>query len=188
MLKKKGAIYSVIALMLCVAVYLNWSYSRTSAPGEEGYEADNKLLGQAVLVDSEATEPEAEAGGNRAIASANEDYFSEAKLSRQQARDEAVSILNTTIENENASEEAKSAANTNIQVMADNAMIESRIENLVVAKGYSKCVAFVNDNGVNVIIAKTAEGLTDSDVAKIRDIVIGEAGVGSDQIKIIETA
>ena len=25
-IKKRGAIYGVIALMLCIAVYLNWSY------------------------------------------------------------------------------------------------------------------------------------------------------------------
>jgi hypothetical protein len=32
--KKRGAIYSIIALMLCVAVYLNWSYSRGNAEAE----------------------------------------------------------------------------------------------------------------------------------------------------------
>ena len=47
-MKKKGAIYSVIALMLCVAVYLNWSYNR----GDDDFSAasntdDSKILGQA---------------------------------------------------------------------------------------------------------------------------------------------
>ena len=31
-IKKRGAIYGVIALLLCVAVYLNWSY--VDAPDE----------------------------------------------------------------------------------------------------------------------------------------------------------
>ena len=28
-LRKRGAVYGVIGLMLCVAVYLNWSYFQT---------------------------------------------------------------------------------------------------------------------------------------------------------------
>lgn len=32
-IKRKSAIYSVIALMLCVAVYLNWSYQRAEKEG-----------------------------------------------------------------------------------------------------------------------------------------------------------
>ncbi len=178
-MKKRGAIYSVVALMLCVAVYLNWYYAKTG--GDYGnatdYQADGKVLGESILVDKVDGEAQ-----NQGSAKAGE-YFSQARLSRQQARDEAVSILTKTAE----SEEARTAASTGIQVMADNAVVESRIENLVIAKGYADCVAFINDNGVNVIVSKTENGLTDTDVARIRDIVISEANVTADAIKIIET-
>ena len=70
--------------------------------------------------------------------------------------------------------------------MANNAMVESRIETLIIAKGYKECVAYVNDDTVNVIIAKKNDQLQDADVAKIKDIVIDEAGVTADKIKIIE--
>lgn len=182
-MKKRGAIYSVVALMLCVAVYLNWYYTKT---GEDygsatDYQADGKVLGESILVDNvkENTQPAEESSGG--------EYFSQARLSRQQARDEAVSILTKTAESETATEEARTAASTGIQLMADNAVVESRIENLVIAKGYADCVAFVNDSGVNVIVAKTENGLSDTDVAKIRDIVLSEAKVTADLIKIIET-
>ena len=181
-MKKRGAIYSVVALMLCVAVYLNWYYTKT---GEDygnatDYQADGKVLGESILVDNvkEDAQTAGESGG---------EYFSQARLSRQQARDEAVSILTKTAESETATEEARTAASTGIQLMADNAVVESRIENLVIAKGYADCVAFVNDNGVNIIVAKTENGLADTDVAKIRDIVLSEAQVTADLIKIIET-
>ena len=36
-------------------------------------------------------------------------------------------------------------------------------------------------------MSKTENGLTDTDVARIRDIVISEANVTADAIKIIET-
>jgi stage III sporulation protein AH len=117
-----------------------------------------------------------------------EDYFAQARLSRQQARDEAVSILQGTVESASVTEDAREAAGTDIAMMAENAMVESRIENLVIAKGYRDCVAFVDAGDVNVIISKTANGLTDSDVAKIRDIVMSEAAItNAEQIKIIET-
>ena len=65
-------------------------------------------------------------------------------------------------------------------------MVEARIESLVIAKGYQDCVAFVNDSSVNVIVAKTETGLQDTDVARIRDIVISEANVAAEAIRIIE--
>jgi len=188
--KKRGAVYSVIALMLCVAVYLNWNYSRTGedlSVGGDATETGSKILGETILVDGESDDVKPLENTAENTETGDSDYFSEARLSRQKARDEAVNILNTTVENENASEDAKAAANTDIQVMADNAMIESRIENLVVAKGYRECVVFINDTGVNVIISKLENGLSDTDAAKIKDIVIDEACVTADQIKIIET-
>ena len=53
-IKRKSAIYSVIALMLCVAVYLNWSYQRGGEEGEAMQTSqtdDNKILGESQLVD-----------------------------------------------------------------------------------------------------------------------------------------
>ena len=183
-MKKRGAIYSVVALMLCLAVYLNWYYTKTDEEygNATEYQADGKVLGESILVNG------VEEGGTETLAQqASGEYFSQARLSRQQARDEAVSILTRTAENETATEEARTAASTGIQLMAGNAVVESRIENLVIAKGYTDCVTFVNDNGVNVIVSKTENGLTDADVAKIRDIVISEANVAADAIKIMET-
>lgn len=185
-MKKRGAIYSVVALMLCVAVYLNWYYTRTDGDltGATHHQADGKVLGEAVLVTHLEGQ---EAPAPQASASRGGEYFSQARLSRQQARDEAVSILTQTAENQSATEEARAAASTDIKLMADNAVIESRIENLVIAKGYRDCVAFVNQNGVNVIVAKTEKGLEAADVARIRDIVMDEANVAAEAIKVIET-
>lgn len=181
-MKKRGAIYSVVALMLCVAVYLNWEYTGGNVAGAE--DAGNKVLGESVLVDNQTgtgTDP----GGD---VETSDDYFSQARLSRQKARDEAINILNGTVENESADEAAKTAANTEIKLMADHARMESQIENLVIAKGYSDCVVFISAEGANVIVAKPEAGLQETDVAKIKDIVVTEAAILPQNIKIIETA
>ena len=98
-----------------------------------------------------------------------------------------MSILNTTVETDGISEEASAEASAAIQVMAEAAMQESRIENLIIAKGYKECVAFVNDEGVNVIVSKTENGLQDADIARITEIVMEETGAAASEIKIIET-
>ena len=189
-MKKKGAVYSVIALMLCVAVYLNWEYTRDQTdPYADVSGQDPTYLGQADLVNG------IEQGGDQAAGELNDqtpqavqgDYFSAARLSRQKARDEAVSILNVTLGNTNATADAVATANADIQALADNAVRESRIESLVVAKGYGDCVAFINASGINVIIPKTEAGLESADTARIKEIVIEETGVTADKIKIVET-
>ena len=169
-MKKRGAIYSVVALMLCVAVYLNWYYAKTG--GDYGnatdYQADGKVLGESILVDKVDGEAQ-----NQGSAKAGE-YFSQARLSRQQARDEAVSILTKTAESETATQEARTAASTGIQVMADNAVVESRIENLVIAKGYADCVAYISQDGISVAVAAPENGLTQDDVSLVADIVLSQ--------------
>lgn len=185
-MKKRGAIYSVVALMLCVAVYLNWEYTGGDVTGAE--DAGNKVLGESVLVGNQTGSGAGSDSGDAPDQETSDDYFSKARLSRQKARDEAINILNGTVENESADEAAKTAANTEIKLMADHARMESQIENLVIAKGFTDCVVFISDEGANVIVAKPEAGLKDTDVAQIKDIVVTEAAILPQNIKIIETA
>ena len=190
--KRKSAVYSVIALMLCMAVYLNWSYTKNQPDSEysqAGEFEDGKVLGEATLVDGAEEEKAAlTAKDNPNISPVPSDYFSEAKLARQQARDESVSIRSQTVENEQSSEEAKAAAVSAMGVLAENAEKEARVESLIVAKGYRQCVAYISDDGANIIVEKTAEGLQNTDLARIKEIVIEETALTPEQIKVIETA
>lgn len=186
--KKRGAVLAVVSLMMCVAVYLNWSYSK----GGDGLAiADSidtsKTLGEAKYVGSQ---PSNDNGGssdnNQNSESSADNYFSKARLTRQQARDQAISILKQTAENDKASETDKEKASAEITKLASEAVKESRVENLVKAKGYSECVAIINDSGISVIIPASQSGLTASDAAKIKDIAASETSLGSEKIKIIE--
>ena len=112
-------------------------------------------------------------------------YFSEARLNRQQARDSAMSLLQQAAKDDQASKETIEEANKSIQTMANYTLTEAQIENLVVAKGYANCVAFLNDNSISVVVSGTEKGLVDTDVAKIGEIVMEQTGLKADQIKII---
>lgn len=204
-IKKRGAVYGIVALMLCVAVYLNWSYFQTpeemavanqvkledttdtkdgtdAATGADSSVSDSPK-------DSNNQDDSAESGkvyGDTTEVSAEGDYFAQARLTRQKSRDEAISILNSTLENEAASEEAKSKANDQISSMADYAVKESELETLIKGKGYSDAVVYISDGSVSVIVAPPEGGLKSEDVAKITDLTVEKTGLPASAVKISE--
>ncbi len=192
---KKGAVYGVITLMLCTAVYLNWTYANEpidmTVANQATEEGSSKIYGETKLVDGveeENTQDVSQTEQDVTETIDVDDYFSSAKLSRDKARDEAISILKTTVDNENATEQSKTDANNQISTLAQNALKEATIESLVIAKGYEDVVVFLNDDGVNVIVSAPEAGFSSIDANKIKDIVLNEAEVTSEQIKIVEAS
>ena len=114
------------------------------------------------------------------------EYFATARLNRQQARDSALSLLQDAAAREDADETVKNQVNDTIQTMADYTVTEAQIENLVIAKGYTDCVAFIGEDDLSLAVAAPEGGLTEADTAKIVDVVNQTAGFTADQIKIIE--
>ena len=192
---KRNAVVATVLLFVCAAVYLNWRYAGNIAEGEpsapvSGQEEDGgstKVLGDATLVGGVPTLLEEGAPAQTdAPAAAVSSYFDTARLSRQQSRDNALSLLREAAGQENVEQTALDDANRAIQTLAGYAMLESQIENLVVAKGYADCVAFMGENGISVVVSAANDGLQTEDVAKITDIVLSETEYSADQIKIME--
>lgn len=177
---KRNAIVVAIVLFVCGAVYMNWSYNK------EDMEA-GKTLGEAALVGGKSTgdQSKQDATQSKDSKKTESSYFSEARLNRQQARDSALSLLQEAAKDEKASKETIEEANLAIQTMANYTLTEAQIENLVVAKGYTNCVAFLSDNSISVVVSGPEESLLDTDVAKIGEIVMEQTGLKADNIKII---
>ena len=186
---KRNAVVATVLLFVCAAVYLNWRYAgeaavdqaaEVSAQQQEQNGDSTKVLGDAALVDGQVV------SGQEEDATAVSNYFDTARLSRQQSRDNALSLLREAAEQEGAEQAAIDEANQAIQTMAGYTMLESQIENLVIAKGYADCVAFMGENSVSVVVSAAEDGLQTEDVAKITDIVLSETDYTADQIKIME--
>lgn len=194
---KRNAVVAVMAVLVCSAVALNWMYT-----GQEVEDASGKLLGEATLVSKQedgkqesqsdpAKNPEdspAESTGAPADEDAvytGSDYFASARLTRQQARDNALSLLQEAAEQENADAAVANEASQGIQVLASYTLAEAQIENLVTAKGYTDCVAFMGDECVSVVVSTKSGDLTAEDVAKITDITMTETGLPAGNIKIM---
>ena len=168
---KRRAVVAAVLLLVGTSVYLNWSYAGTVE------DSGKKVLGQSALVNGETTDAEVTAAGD--------DYFATARLSRKQARDTAISMLQEAQVDENAAEDVLNEASQTMQVLAAYTVAESQIESLVVAKGYADCVAFMGDDAISVVVSDP-DGLDTVDVARIKDIVVSETSYTPDQIRIME--
>ena len=171
---KRPAVVLAVLVLVGASVYLNWRYADNVA------ETD-KILGQATLVNENGE------GVSVANDAATEnDYFATARLSRKQTRDSAISMQQEAEIDENATEDVCNEASQTLQVLAGYTVAESQIENLVTAKGYADCVVFMGSDSCSVVVASGEEGLTATDVARIKDIVINETQYTAGQIKIME--
>jgi stage III sporulation protein AH len=45
------------------------------------------------------------------------------------------------------------------------------VESLIISKGFSDCVVYISDSGINVTVPAEEEGLSSADVARITDVV-----------------
>lgn len=197
---KRNAVVVAIVLFVGAAVYLNWSYGRETAAsdGTDGQNGSGKLLGQAALVNGKedgrqqgedgktGAQPSADPSAQPSAAGEQTGYFASARLNRQQARDSALELLQKAAADENAQQTVLDEANASIQAMAALTLSEANVENLVTAKGYGDCVCFINENSASVVVSSTADGLNETDIAKIAEIVMEETGLTPSKVTIIE--
>lgn len=158
------------------------------------------LLGAAVAVNfavsggkNKVAEPSTPVGGTANYgdtsyvsntAASTDAYFAQARLDKQQSRDEAAQVLAAMYNGGDMTPDELSAVSANAQNLS--AMIESegRIETLLKAQGFSDALCYLSDNGANIIV-KT-NGLDAVGAAKIKATLLSEVDVASDSITIVE--
>ena len=123
-------------------------------------------------------------GTETTLAETGEDYFAAVSLQRNQARAEAVEVLKTVSENEDAVEEAKQAALDDINKIAMDIEREANIETLVQSKGFKQCVAVISNDTCSIIVE--SDGLMQNEIAQISEIVYEQAGILPENLKIVE--
>lgn len=188
---KRQLVLAALVVALGAAVYLNWTLNGNQLPATDTV-ASGGTLGTAQLVNASGSSKTASgsktaSSNSSAIATnakANE-CFATACLSRQKARDTSEEALEKTIADPKSGDAAKKVAVEKKAVIAQNILKEDSIENLVKAKGFIGCVAYLENNGCSVVVQK-ANGLQASDTVIIKDIVSGQTGISYDKIKIVE--
>lgn len=180
---KKNLVAAAVLVTVCAGIYLNWSYSEDQATAQltDTLDADKILSSDTLVMSGE---------GDTGVVSAEEvsntytDYFAAVRLSRQEARDSAVTLLQEAMAYEVESKDSASSAQ--LESIVQTALCESQIESLVIAKGYTDCVAYISDGGISVAVAAPEGGLQQEDVAVIADIVLAQSDFTMEDIRIVE--
>lgn len=173
---KKNVMAAAVLVTVCAGIYLNWLYTEDqSAANLEDTIDTGKLLSEDTVVMNES---------DRQEATTVSDYFAAVRLSRQQARDSAVSLLQEAM-SYNQDPDA-SQSNDQLEQLVQIALCEAQIESLIIAKGYTECVAYISDNGISVAVAMPEGGLQQEDVAVIADIVMTQSDFKMGDIRVVE--
>jgi stage III sporulation protein AH len=114
----------------------------------------------------------------------NGGYFEQAKLDKENSRAKSLEILNQTAENTSFDEEIRKKAGEQILTTASNVEKETEIESIAQSKGYSEICAYVDEDGVNIMVRKS--GFSDEDVVRLTDIAVSELNISAKDVKIIE--
>ena len=170
---KKTIIIASSVLVIGIAVMLNFILWGAAKDTKKSPAVDLSNL-SAVKSGENSTE----SGADEKTGS--EDYFSQMVLSRTQARDEAIEVLNS----ESAVAEVKNEAQAEINKIAKDVENEANIETLVKSKGFEACVAVISGDSANIIVK--SDGITPAQISQISEIVYEQAGIIPANLKIIE--
>jgi stage III sporulation protein AH len=161
---KRNAIIAASVLMIGLAVLLNWVLFSAGSKKPDGYEGYDQPSGNV------QTTPD-----GIQSADGNGSYFSATQVSRQRARDEAIEVLQSVIDNAETSEETRAEALAGINKIAEEIQKEADIESLIVAKGFEQCVAVLNGDTISIVVS--ADTLQPAQLAQINEIVYSQTGI-----------
>lgn len=169
--KKNQIIVTLLAVLIAVAGYLNYTYDGQEKVASADNEVANKetQIGDAILTSGQTVSS----------------YIAQAKMNKEQTRSKNKETLLEVINNESVSDaEKQEAVNTMVEI-TENAELESNIENLLYAKGLSQVVVTISDEQVEVIVNESE--INDTVRAQIEDVIKRKTGVEAKNIIITPT-
>ena len=181
---KKNMVAAAVLVTVCAGIYVNWLYTedQTTAALTQTLDAE-KVMSEDMLTLSE--DMAAIAAGEPVQTTAT-DYFAAVRLSRQQARDSAVNLLQEAMAYTTAESTKDVESAMELEEIVHTALSEATIESLIIAKGYTDCVAYMSPEGISVAVASPEGGLQQADVSVIADIVLTQSEYSLDDIRVVE--
>ena len=162
------------------------SDSKNVADGSENIAADEaQYRDEGLSEDMELNGPEEEIGDavlTSASAKAVTNNMASVKLTREQNRSKSRETLMDIIGDEALSDEAKKEAADTYVRLNDTIEMETDIETVLAAKGYTDVVVTIGDESVDVTLG--AAELDDAERAQIEDIVTRKTGYNISNVAI----
>ena len=176
---KRQIIMAGLVVLLGVAVYANYLQSANSVKiADKSIESGN--YGDVQFVSSDIS-------GKTEInvSSTNSDeYFAQARLDKQQSRDEAVEVLQSFYFGGDSTEEELAVIAQDVIEVGNYIETETKVENLLKAQGFTEALCYLSDTTANVIV-KT-KGLDTAQAAQIKSTLLGEIAIPVENITILE--
>ena len=179
---KKNMVAAAILVTVCAGIYVNWVYTEDSMAVSLTDTLDSEKVMSEEMLD--LSEDMAAIAAGEDLDTTAADYFAAVRLSRQQARDSALNLLQEAMAYSEGTKEAESSAE--LEVIVETALSEAQIESLIIAKGFTDCVTYMADDTVSVAVSAPAEGLSTADVALISDVVTSQTDYDLSQVRVIE--
>lgn len=175
---KKNLIAAAVLVTVCAGIYMNWLYSEDQATADltDTLDAEKILSSDMLVMAGDSAELDT-------LTNTVTDYFAAVRLSRQEARDSAVTLIQEAMSYDQ--DESSMQANAQLEQIVQTALTEAQIESLIIAKGYTDCVAYISDEGISIAVASPEGGLQDGDVAVIADIVMTQTDFGLEEIRVV---
>lgn len=179
---KKNLVAAAVLVTVCAGIYLNWIYTEENTASDltQTIDAEKVMSDDSLILSDDLA---AIAAGEDVQTTAT-DYFAAVRLSRQQARDSAIELLQEAMAYGDDSKSTESAME--LEDIIQTALSEAQIESLIIAKGYADCVAYMSAEGISVAVAAPEGGLQQADVAVIADIVMSQSDYSLDTIRVVE--
>lgn len=197
---KRQLVLAALVVALGAAVYLNWQFADNGSLIQQTSANANKEIGQAQFVNNSTDSSVSKDKNTSSYTSSSsskdtsskktqpsEDalaYFAQVKVERQKTHDGAVDLAKEVLESAASSDEAKKEAVNKAAEIAKNMEQETNIESLIKAKGFTQCLAFIQNGECSIVVCKGE--LNDDGIIAIKDIVTGQSGIEFDNIKITE--
>lgn len=212
---KKQIILSALIVILGGAIYINYAYANqeenqitdvlmstsqtdtssdtanTSADAAASAQTETEAAG-AQTESTAQNETTSDSGRNYGDAQlvngpvSGSAYFEEASLNKTKARDEAVETVKNILAKADATDEEVDQATAKIVEISKQISDESKIENLIKAKGFEQCVVYLDDDNVSVVVQ--SDGLSAEQAAQIKNIILSECSVAQENISITEVS
>ena len=177
---KKNLVAAAVLVTVCTGIYMNWLYTEQ----ETALDLTDTIDAEKVMSDELLQLEDVQVLSGEEVLNTAQDYFAAVRLSRQQARDSAVNLLQEAMAYSDQTKAAESSAE--LEDIVQTALTEAQIESLVIAKGYTDCVAYMSSEGISVAVSAPEQGLQAEDVGVIADIVMTQSEYMLDEIRIVE--
>ena len=189
---KKQIILACLTMMLGIAVYVNYiladsnglvspeSLTKSDNINQSvDIDADNETYGDTEFVNVDKNSAES-------LSINSDDYFAQARLERLTSRDNAIQTIQTAIGGGDLTNDemvTKALEAVSISQLSES---ETTIETLIKATGISDCIVYLENDSAKVVVK--SNGLDTKQVASIKEIILSEIDVPTENIKIMEMA